>query len=48
VGIHLIQAAEITEPKLDKQIERQTIVEMFEVWMTEKIEEISAQIKIDE
>jgi PPIC-type PPIASE domain len=47
VGIHLIQVEEIIEPKLDEQIHQQILTEMFDSWMTEKIEEISAQIHLN-
>jgi parvulin-like peptidyl-prolyl isomerase len=42
VGIHLIQVAEIVEPKLDERIRHQILMEMFDAWLATKIEEISA------
>jgi hypothetical protein len=47
VGVHLIQVAEIIEPKLDERLQHQILMEMFDRWLTEKIAEISPQIAID-
>jgi PPIC-type PPIASE domain len=46
VGVHLIQVAEIIEPKLDERIHHQILMEMFDRWLSEKIMEISPQILI--
>jgi parvulin-like peptidyl-prolyl isomerase len=47
VGVHLIQVAEIIEPKLDERIHHQILMEMFDRWLSEKIMEISPQISIN-
>jgi parvulin-like peptidyl-prolyl isomerase len=47
VGVHLIQVAEIIEPKLDERVHHQILMEMFERWLSEKVLEISAQISFD-
>ena len=47
VGVHLIQVAEIIEPKLDERLRRQISIELFERWLSEKMLDISAQVSID-
>jgi PPIC-type PPIASE domain len=47
VGVHLIQVAEIIEPKLDERLHHQILMEMFDRWLNEKIMEISPQILLD-
>jgi parvulin-like peptidyl-prolyl isomerase len=37
VGVHLIQVEEIVEPKLDEQLHRQILTEMFDRWLAETI-----------
>ena len=44
VGVHLIQVAEIIEPKLDERLHHQILTELFERWLSEKVLEISPQI----
>jgi parvulin-like peptidyl-prolyl isomerase len=44
VGIHLIQVAEIIEPKLDERLHQQILTELFDRWLSEKMVEISPQI----
>jgi parvulin-like peptidyl-prolyl isomerase len=44
VGVHLIQVAEIIEPKLDERLHHQILTELFERWLSEKMIEISPQI----
>jgi parvulin-like peptidyl-prolyl isomerase len=46
-GVHLIQLAEIIEPKLDEQIHQQILTEMFDRWLTAKIAEIAPQTSIE-
>ena len=46
VGVHLIQVAEIIEPKLDERLHQQILIELFERWLAEKMIEISAQISL--
>jgi parvulin-like peptidyl-prolyl isomerase len=38
VGIHLIQVAEIIEPKLDQQLHQKILMELFDRWLTEQVE----------
>lgn len=47
VGVHLIQVAEIIEPKLNEQLHHQILTELFERWLRERMVEISPQISID-
>ena len=47
VGVHLIQVAEIIQPKLDERLHQQILMDMFERWLTEKTAEIAPQISID-
>jgi PPIC-type PPIASE domain len=47
VGVHLIQVAEIIEPKLDERLHQQILIELFERWLSEKTIEISPQISFD-
>ena len=47
VGVHLIQVAEIIEPKLDERLYQQILMDMFERWLTEKTTEIVPQVSID-
>jgi parvulin-like peptidyl-prolyl isomerase len=47
IGVHLIQVAEIIEPKLDERLYHQILTEMFDRWLTEKIVEISPHLSID-
>ncbi len=44
VGVHLIQVAEIIEPKLDERLHHQILTELFERWLSEKMIEISPQV----
>ena len=44
VGVHLIQVAEIIEPKLNEQLHHQILTELFEQWLRERMVAISPQI----
>jgi parvulin-like peptidyl-prolyl isomerase len=46
VGVHLIQVAEIIEPKLDELLHQQILTEMFDRWLAEKIAEFTPQVQI--
>ena len=41
VGVHLIQVAEIIEPKLDQRLQQQILTDLFDRWLNEKISEMS-------
>jgi parvulin-like peptidyl-prolyl isomerase len=41
IGVHLIQVEEIITPKLDQQLYQQILTEMFDLWLVEKVAEIS-------
>lgn len=47
VGVHLIQVAEIIEPKLDERLHQKILADLFDRWLKEKVGELSQHTSIN-